>query len=54
MRYRDAKKLHNEDEVMRKSDGRSLYVVSTVVNGLDRSVIIFCDDGNTYHHRDVK
>ena len=54
MRYRNAAKLHNEDEVIRKSDSASLYVISTVVNTLDKSVIILCDDGNAYHHRDVK
>ena len=52
MRYRDAKKLHREDEVVRKSDGRSLYVVEVEIpNG--KNVLIMCDDGNTYHHTEI-
>ena len=54
MRYQNAAKLHNEDEVIRKSDGASLHVISTVVNEPGKAVIILCDDGNEYHHRDVR
>ena len=52
MSYHDAKKLHNEDEVIRKSDDRSLYVVEIEVQD-DKNVLVVCDDGNTYHHTEI-
>lgn len=52
MTYRNAKKLHNEDEVAIKETGCVLTVVNTTVN--EKSVIIECEDGNVYHHKDVK
>ena len=51
MTYKEAKTLHNEDEVIRKSDNRSLFVVS--VNITERDVVLLCGDGNEYHHTDV-
>ena len=51
MTYKEAKTLHNEDEVIRKSDNRSLYVIS--VNITDNDVTLLCDDGNEYHHTEV-
>jgi len=54
MKYVNAKRLHNEDEVISKETGDSLYVVSTEVDEEHKKVIILCDDGNYYHHRDIK
>ena len=54
MTYRAAKKLHNEDEVIRKSDGCPLYVVSTEHHPDEKAVFIFCDDGDCYHHKEVR
>jgi len=52
MTYRQAKKLHNGDEVTIKESDRVMTVVSTEIH--DKAVIIMVDDGNMYHHRDVK
>lgn len=52
MKYVDAKKLHNGDEVVIKYTGIPLYVVATKVIG--RNVMVICDDGNTYHHSDIQ
>ena len=53
MTYRNAKRLHNEDEVLIKEEGIYRYVISTEVDEEHKRVIILCDDGNYYHHRDV-
>lgn len=42
MRYRDAKKLHNEDEVIRKSDKVILKVLSVEVYGSNQMVRLNC------------
>lgn len=52
MLYRNAKKLHNEDEVIRKSDNRSLFVISVKV--MDKDIFVICDDGSIYHHKEIK
>ncbi len=52
MRYRNAKKLHNEDEVILKRTGRSLYVIEIEVH--EKDALIHCDDGNVHHHTEVK
>jgi hypothetical protein len=44
MRYRDAKDLHNGDQVKRKSDGTYLIVSSTEVFGQYKKVYIHCVD----------
>lgn len=54
MLYRHAKKLHNEDEVTRKSDGRVLVVTSVEIDPDAKSVIVYCDDGNGYRHREIR
>lgn len=55
MRYKDARKLHNEDEIIVKSTGASLQVVGEVEDDtVHRDVFIRCTDGNLYHHRDVR
>lgn len=56
MRFRDAKKLHNGDEVTVKetnseNPARSLWVISVEIE--DKDVFIHCDDGGTYHHTEV-
>lgn len=51
MKYTDAKKLHNEDEVVNKNTNASLYVVETKIDTAHRDVYVLCDDGNWYHHR---
>lgn len=48
MTFREAKKLHNEDEVLVKGTSKSLHVVDIEVEG--RNVFIRCDDGKLYHH----
>lgn len=52
MTYHNAKKLHNKDEIAVKETNTVLTVISTTVN--DKTVIVECDDGNKYHHRDIK
>lgn len=54
MRYIDAKKLHNEDEVIYKYNNISLYVVETKIDTIHKEVYVLCDDGNWYHHRVLK
>ena len=56
MRYRDALKLHNEDEVTVKETGAVLRVIchTSDFHRCLPSCMILCDDGNTYHHRDVR
>ena len=48
MTFREAKKLHNEDEVLVKGTSKSLHVVDIEVES--RNVFIRCDDGKLYHH----
>jgi hypothetical protein len=38
MTFANAKKLHNEDEVAIK----------------EKTVTVLCDDGNEYHHKEIK
>ena len=52
MTFANAKKLHNEDEVTIKETGVILTVISTEVK--EKTVTILCDDGNEYHHREIK
>ena len=52
MRFVDAKKLHNGDEVIHKYTKAVLYVVEVKVDGSD--IYIYADDGNWYHHRTLK
>lgn len=48
MTYRNAKKLHNEDEVTEKKTGRILSVISVEFDKKD--VFVECSNGVTYHH----
>ena len=52
MTYGAARKLHNEDEVTRKSDGSVLTVLSVEIT--DKAVMVFCNDGKTYHHAEIR
>lgn len=47
MKYRDAKNLHNGDEVTRKVDGVSMKVESIEVYGQYKTVKLNCLIGNT-------
>lgn len=55
MTYENAKKLHSGDEVMVKS-GRRPFPCLTVVEVLieHKNIYVYCDDGNSYHHRELK
>lgn len=58
MVYHAAAKLHNGDEVTVKKTGQILRVVSIetpkTLNMVQRkSVLILCDDGNTYLHTEI-
>ena len=52
MKYCDAKKLHNEDEVIIKAGNWPAYVVSVEVK--KKAVFVMCDDGNVYHHTEIR
>lgn len=54
MTYSAAKKLHNGNEVLRKSDGCPLYVTNTEHHTDKKTILIFCNDGECYHHKDIK
>lgn len=58
MTYRNAKKLHNEDEVTLKETGEVLTVLQAYepdTNILQKkAVFIECDDGHTYHHTEIR
>ena len=49
MKFVDAKKLRDEDEVIVKRTGCVLHVLGDV-----EDVFIPCDDGKLYHHTAVK
>lgn len=55
MTFRNAKRLHNEDEVTVKRTGEVLWVLDAwVPEDNPKVVLIECDDGNTYTHREVR
>lgn len=57
MTFRNAQKLHNEDEVIVKKTGKILRVLNayTVDDPMfTKCVLIECEDGNTYHHTEMK
>lgn len=59
MKYRDAKKLHNGDEIIVKETNEILTVLNAYeprpVNDIVRKIVLVeCDDGNTYHHCDIR
>ncbi len=54
MIYRNAKALHKGDEVTIKKTGQIMMVVFTEVQLGRKNVNIMCEDGNWYHHTEVK
>ena len=59
MKYADAKKLYNGDEVTVKETKQILTVIRAYeprpMNMIYRkNILIECDDGNTYHHTHVQ
>lgn len=53
MLYKYAKNLHNGDEVIVKHTNEIVTVIDiTYID--DKKVIVMCDDGNEYHHKDIK
>lgn len=59
MRYDDARRLHNEDQVIVRKTKQVLMVVETRLvapektAGLAPAVQVMLDDGNWYHHREI-
>ena len=51
MTYSAAKDLHNADEVLIKKTGAVKTVICTEVE--DKTVLVTCDDGNVYTHREI-
>lgn len=60
MKYKDAIKLHNEDEVIIKKTGEIRTVIETIVTPKEHTtnnipcVDILLDDGNWYGYKEVK
>ena len=52
MTRRQAEKLHNEDEITVKKTGEVLTVLS--VDVYNKMVLAHCDNGNVYHHKDIR
>lgn len=52
MKKSDAKKLHNEDEVIVKKTGEVLRVVDSHLNS--KRVYLLLSDGNYYNHKEIK
>ncbi|WP_286077157.1 hypothetical protein [Thomasclavelia cocleata] len=46
-----AEKLHSGDEVKIKKTGEIKTVIETDVT--NKSVVVTCDDGEKYHHKDL-
>jgi hypothetical protein len=53
MRYRDARQLQNEDEVIRKSDNRVLIVKSLELFGQYKKALLHCVDKETNSRVDL-
>ena len=53
MKYTDALKLHNEDEVTVKETGYVMSVIETDIDRKYRNVNIMLEDGNWYHHSEI-
>lgn len=51
MTFRNAKKLHNEDEVTIKETNAVVNVLDAYVDKSGKHVLIECDDGNTYYRQ---
>lgn len=53
MTYGNAKKLHNEDEVIVKGSNAVLRVLDTIDDQARKLVTVYCDDGQTYEHKEI-
>ena len=59
MKYKYARNLHNEDQVIVRKTGQVLMVVETRLVAPEKtagqapSVQVMLDDGNWYHHREI-
>lgn len=54
MTFRNARKLHNEDEVTVKKTNIVLTVLDTYIDESGKYVLVECDDGNTYYHDEIR
>ena len=56
MTYQNAKRLHNEDEVIIKSTGDTATVIDTVVDKANHSVIVNCDYNgySSFNHKELR
>lgn len=52
MNYYQAKKLHNEDEVIVKETGENLQVIKTRI--CPKKVLVMLENGEVYHHTQIK
>lgn len=52
MRYTNAKRLRNGDEIIIKKYGCTQYVV-TIERPDEKTVLVHCDDGCVYHHSEI-
>lgn len=59
MKLKDARKLHNEDEVTIKKTGQVLRVMDSFAPLLDafgkpKIILFLLTDGNYYNHKEIK
>lgn len=54
MTFRNAKQLHNEDEVAIKETNTVVTVLGAYADETGKHVLIECDDGNTYCHDEIR
>ena len=54
MRFRDAKRLHNEDEVTIKETNEVVTVLQSYQSENGKHIIVECDDGNTYYNNEIR
>ena len=54
MKYNDAIKLHNEDEVIVKETDEVMNVVEIEVYPSVKKVDVMLTDGNWYNHKDIR
>lgn len=53
MTLNNAKKLHNEDEVMAKATNEVVTVLQTYMSEDGKHIMVECDNGNTYYHDEI-
>lgn len=54
MNFRDAKRLHNEDEVTIKETNEVVTVLQSYQSENGKYIIVECDDGNTYYNDEIR